>query len=55
MKATRNLPVTALVKSTYFRLGEFFARKGEEAHAQLQAGAEFSEKLIKAIEFNSKH
>ncbi|KAL4366041.1 hypothetical protein AHAS_Ahas07G0166400 [Arachis hypogaea] len=45
----------ALVKSSYFRLGELFARKGSEALAQLQVGAEFSQTLMKAIEFNSKH
>ncbi|RYR21052.1 hypothetical protein Ahy_B03g066286 [Arachis hypogaea] len=31
MKATYNLPITTLVKSTYFHLGELFARKGTEA------------------------
>ncbi|XP_057733951.1 uncharacterized protein LOC130949170 [Arachis stenosperma] len=55
MKGSRNLPITALVKSSYFRLGELFARKGSEALAQLQVGAEFSQTLMKAIEFNSKH
>ncbi|KAL4390215.1 hypothetical protein AHAS_Ahas03G0122800 [Arachis hypogaea] len=40
MKGFRNLPITALVKSSYFCLGELFARKGSEALA---------------IEFNSKH
>ncbi|XP_016192045.1 uncharacterized protein LOC107632919 [Arachis ipaensis] len=35
MKGSRNLPITALVKSRYFRLGELFARKGSEALAQL--------------------
>ncbi|XP_025670176.1 uncharacterized protein [Arachis hypogaea] len=55
MKGSRNLPITALVKSSYFRLGELFARKGSEALAQLQVGAKFSQTLMKAIEFNSKH
>ncbi|MED6184717.1 hypothetical protein PIB30_050216 [Stylosanthes scabra] len=41
--------------ATYFHLGELFARKGLEANAQLQAGEEVSQVLIKAIEFNSKH
>ncbi|KAL4365351.1 hypothetical protein AHAS_Ahas07G0097400 [Arachis hypogaea] len=39
MKATDNLLITTLLKSTYFRL----------------VGAEFSRTLVKAIEFNSKH
>ncbi|RYR00913.1 hypothetical protein Ahy_B06g079791 [Arachis hypogaea] len=47
--------ITALVKSSYFQLGELFARKGSEVFAQLQVGAEFSQTLMKAIEFNSKH
>ncbi|XP_029153244.1 uncharacterized protein [Arachis hypogaea] len=55
MKGCRNLPIMALVKSIYFRLGELFARKGSEALAQLQVGAKFSQALMKAIEFNSKH
>ncbi|QHO44859.1 uncharacterized protein DS421_6g174310 [Arachis hypogaea] len=55
MKGSRNSPITALVKSSYFRLGELFARKGSEALAQLQVGAEFSQTLTKAIEFDSKH
>ncbi|KAL4304928.1 uncharacterized protein LOC107646305 [Arachis ipaensis] len=55
MKGSHNLPVTALIKSSYFRLGKIFARKGSEALAQLQVGAEFSQTLMKAIEFNSKH
>ncbi|XP_029149635.1 uncharacterized protein [Arachis hypogaea] len=55
MKGSRNLPITALIKSSYFRLGELFARKGSEALAQLQVSAEFSQTLMKAIESNSKH
>ncbi|KAL4356782.1 hypothetical protein AHAS_Ahas09G0121100 [Arachis hypogaea] len=55
MKDSRNLPITALFKSSYFRLGELFARKGFEALAQLQVSGEFSQTLMKAIEFNSKH
>ncbi|XP_016199032.1 uncharacterized protein LOC107639997 [Arachis ipaensis] len=42
MKGSHNLPITALVKSSYFCLSELFARKGSEALAQLQVGAEFS-------------
>ncbi|XP_025616556.1 uncharacterized protein [Arachis hypogaea] len=55
MKAIRNLSITALVKSTYFRLGELFARKRTEAQAQVQVGDEFSQTFVKTIEFNSKH
>ena len=33
LKQARNLPITALVKVTYFRLEELFATKGREAYA----------------------
>ena len=33
MKGSWNLPITALVKSTYFYLAELFIRKGEEVEA----------------------
>ncbi|XP_057755399.1 uncharacterized protein LOC130974541 [Arachis stenosperma] len=36
MKGSRNLPITALVKSSYFCLGKLFARKSLEALTQLQ-------------------
>ena len=52
LKGTRNLPITALVKSTYFRLAELFVRKGRQAEAQLAAGHMFSETLQRAIEEN---
>ncbi|XP_057719757.1 uncharacterized protein LOC130934184 [Arachis stenosperma] len=47
MKGSRNFFITALVKSSYFRLGELFARNDSEALAQLQVGAEFSQTLMK--------
>ncbi|XP_072084703.1 uncharacterized protein [Arachis hypogaea] len=55
MTGSRNLSITSLVKSTYFWLGELFARKGSEALAQLQVGVKFLQTLMKDIEFNSKH
>ncbi|KAL4371089.1 hypothetical protein AHAS_Ahas06G0130900 [Arachis hypogaea] len=39
----------------YANEGELFTRKDSEALAQLQVGAKFSQTLMKAIEFNSKH
>ncbi|KAL4390128.1 hypothetical protein AHAS_Ahas03G0114100 [Arachis hypogaea] len=35
MKGSQNFPIMAFVKSSYFRLGELFARKSSEALAQL--------------------
>ncbi|KAL4349809.1 hypothetical protein AHAS_Ahas10G0079100 [Arachis hypogaea] len=33
MKGTRNLPVCAIVKSTYYRLNALFVQKGRQAEA----------------------
>ncbi|XP_039115839.1 uncharacterized protein LOC120251370 [Dioscorea cayenensis subsp. rotundata] len=54
LKGTRNLPITALVKSTYFRLAELFVRKGVHAHAQIASGQIFSEVLMKTIQENQQ-
>ena len=54
LKGTRNLPITALVKSTYFRLVELFVRKGQEAEAQVVSGQVFSQALMRAIEINKQ-
>nr|XP_025607756.1 uncharacterized protein LOC112701177 [Arachis hypogaea] len=43
LKGARNLPVTALVKATFYRLNELFTRKRAEAEAQINAGHVFSE------------
>ncbi|XP_029148839.1 uncharacterized protein [Arachis hypogaea] len=52
LKATRNLPVTSLVKSTYGRLAELFVVRGQTAEAQLGFGHEFCQALVKAIDQN---
>ncbi|XP_039134232.1 uncharacterized protein LOC120271624 [Dioscorea cayenensis subsp. rotundata] len=49
LKGTRNLPITAMVKSTYFRLAELFVRKGVQVQAQIASFLIFSESLMKAI------
>ena len=33
LKGTRNLPITAFIRVTYFQLAELFATKDQEAHA----------------------
>ncbi|XP_020978007.1 uncharacterized protein LOC110271427 [Arachis ipaensis] len=43
LKGARNLPVTALVKATFYRLNELFTRKRAEAEARINAGHVFSE------------
>ncbi|XP_015973725.1 uncharacterized protein LOC107496914 [Arachis duranensis] len=49
LKGTRNLPVCAIVKSTYHRLNELFVLKGRQAQAQIASGQVFSQFLQKAI------
>ncbi|XP_015967136.1 uncharacterized protein LOC107490832 [Arachis duranensis] len=49
MKGTRNLPVCAIVKSTYHRLNALFVQKGRQAEAQVACGQMFSQFLQKAI------
>ncbi|XP_072060171.1 uncharacterized protein [Arachis hypogaea] len=51
---TRNLPVTALVKSTYGRLAELFVIRGQTAEAQLASGAKFCQSFMNAMEPNLK-
>ncbi|XP_025652547.1 uncharacterized protein [Arachis hypogaea] len=51
---TWNLPVTALVKSTYGRLAELFVIRGQTAEAQLASGAKFCQSFMKAMEHNLK-
>ena len=52
LKGTRNLPITALVKSTYFYLVELFVIKGREAEAQLAVEQIFLQALQWTIEEN---
>ncbi|KAL4349946.1 hypothetical protein AHAS_Ahas10G0092800 [Arachis hypogaea] len=55
MKGSRNLPITTLVNSIYFWLGELFARNGLDAQAPLQLGTKFSYMLMKVMKFNLKY
>ncbi|XP_025679127.1 uncharacterized protein [Arachis hypogaea] len=54
LKGTRNLPVTALVKSTYGRLAELLVIQRQTAEAQVGSGQRFCQALVKAIECNLK-
>ncbi|XP_029154665.1 uncharacterized protein [Arachis hypogaea] len=55
LKGTRNLSVTALVKSTYERLAELFVVQGQTAEVQLGSSQRFCQTLVKAIERNLKN
>ncbi|XP_052118897.1 uncharacterized protein LOC107492580 [Arachis duranensis] len=50
LKGARNLPVTALVRSTFYRLNELFTQKSTEAHEYLRNGFTYSEFATKRVE-----
>ncbi|XP_027348162.1 uncharacterized protein LOC113859642 [Abrus precatorius] len=52
LKGARNLPITAPLRATYFRLAELFARKGSEAYARKKAGHIFSEFVTTRLQSN---
>ncbi|RYR57276.1 hypothetical protein Ahy_A05g022999 [Arachis hypogaea] len=52
LKGARNLPVTALVKATFYRLNELFTRKRAEAEARINAGHVFSEVVTSKLHAN---
>ncbi|XP_027337074.1 uncharacterized protein LOC113850717 [Abrus precatorius] len=54
LKGARNLPITALVRATYFLLAKLFARKGCEAYAQKKAGHIFSEAVTTRLQSNEQ-
>ncbi|XP_016178826.1 uncharacterized protein LOC107621310 [Arachis ipaensis] len=50
LKGARNLPVTALVRSIFYRLNELFTRKSIEAHERCRNGFTYLEFATKRIE-----
>ncbi|RYR13636.1 hypothetical protein Ahy_B04g070530 isoform L [Arachis hypogaea] len=52
LKGARNLPITALVKATFYRLNELFTRKRAEAEARINAGHVFSEVVASKLHAN---
>ena len=54
LKGARNLPITALVRATYFRLAELFATKGREAYARKASGSVFSETITTRLRENQQ-
>lgn len=50
LKATHNLPIIALVKSTYYRLGTLFGKRGHDWTKMLGFGRLFTENCMKGIE-----
>ncbi|XP_016172625.1 uncharacterized protein LOC107615014 [Arachis ipaensis] len=54
LKGARNLPVTALVKATFYRLNELFTRKRAEAEARINAEHVFSELVTSKLHANQR-
>ncbi|XP_029148257.1 uncharacterized protein [Arachis hypogaea] len=52
LKGARNLPITALVKATFYKLNELFTRKRAEAEARINAGHVFSEVVTSKLHAN---
>ncbi|XP_052113797.1 uncharacterized protein LOC107474538 [Arachis duranensis] len=52
LKGARNLPITALVKATFYRLNELFTRKRADAEARINAGHVFSEIVTSKLHAN---
>ncbi|XP_016206826.1 uncharacterized protein LOC107647238 [Arachis ipaensis] len=52
LKGARNLPITALVKATFYRLNELFTRKRAEVEAWINAGHVFSEVVTSKLHAN---
>ncbi|XP_016186337.1 uncharacterized protein LOC107628046 [Arachis ipaensis] len=52
LKGARNLPITALVKATFYRLNELFTRKRAEAEARINAGHVFSDVVTSKLHAN---
>lgn len=49
LKAIHNLPVTALIRSSYFRFGELLGRIGHEWTKKLDFGQRYTNSFIKEI------
>lgn len=54
LKGTRNLPITSIVQSIYYRLAELFVKKGQQQHAMINAGREYSEVLTRTMDDNRR-
>nr|KYP51783.1 hypothetical protein KK1_026301 [Cajanus cajan] len=52
LKDCRNLPITALVRSTYTRCTEYFSNRGSRALADVSSGKVFVSKLVEALQKN---
>ncbi|KAL5166279.1 hypothetical protein HKD37_18G051266 [Glycine soja] len=54
LKDCRNIPITALVKSTYNRCRKYFVERGRQAQRQLNEGQVYCSKLVKELRKNQE-
>ena len=52
LKDCRNIPITALVKSTYSRCRKYFVDRGRQAQRHLNEGQLYCSKLVKKLRKN---
>jgi len=53
-RGCRNIPITALVKSTYSRCRQYFVDRGRKAQRELQSGQIYCSKVMKEIQKNQE-
>ena len=54
LKDSRNIPITALVKSTYSRCQKYFVDRGRQAQRQLNERQVYCSKLVKELRKNQE-
>ncbi|KAH1212901.1 hypothetical protein GmHk_14G040970 [Glycine max] len=54
LKDCHNIPITALVKSTYSRCQKYFVERGRQAQRQLNEGQVYCSKLVKELRKNQE-
>ncbi|KAH1210756.1 hypothetical protein GmHk_15G044988 [Glycine max] len=54
LKDCRNIPITALVKSTYSRCRKYFVERGRQAQRKLNEGQLYCSKLVKELRKNQE-
>ncbi|KAL5177005.1 F-box/kelch-repeat protein [Glycine soja] len=54
LKDCRNIPITALLKSTYSRCRKYFVDRGRQARRQLNEGQIYCSKLVKELRKNQE-
>ncbi|KAH1210797.1 hypothetical protein GmHk_15G045022 [Glycine max] len=54
LKDCRNIPITALVKSTYSRCRKYFVERGRQAQRHLNEGQVYCSKLVKELRKNQE-